>query len=305
MRPFTFVVVTDSHLSGKAHPQDDLWWNRVLVSRAGEILGNAVKEINARGADFVVHCGDLTNDALDASFRLAGEILRTLDPPFYFAPGNHDTEEAGGRAAANDILAARGRPLYRVERAGGWKMILIDSAYWSLRDGSVADYRVPARFVNMAVPDVEMDWLRAELDADGATPTLCFMHPFPAVRDSYPAKRMAGPYSMEMVEGFRKGSLAATAGVTALLKRYRCVKAVFSGHGHWHENLVEHGTLFCQTGALAEYPCEMRIVRVSDDRLETEVMGIGGGFSEMSLVKETGNAWVAGRDLDRCITHVF
>ena len=184
-------------------------------------------------------------------------------------------------------------------------MILIDAVYWTLKDGSVADYRVADRFVNMAVPEVEMNWLRAELDADAATPSLCFMHPFASIRESYPARKLAGPYPMEMIEEGCKESLACIAEVKALLKQHPCIKGVFSGHGHWHECLVEDGVLFCQTGALAEYPNEMRLVRVLDDRLETHVVGIGGGYSEMSYMEEVGTGWVAGREVDRRMTHIL
>jgi predicted phosphodiesterase len=304
MSGFSFIVVTDSHVSGKPDREDDFWWNRVLVSRGEEILREAVKEINARAPDFVVHCGDLTNDGHACSFRAAREALQGLTPRLHFAPGNHDSQEAESRGAMGEALGLDGGPCYDVVRIADWRVIVIDAVYWTLRDGTEAEYRVAGRFVNMTVPTLEMDWLRAELGADGDTPTLCFLHPFPCVREQYPAKKMAGPYGMDMVEGFRRGSVAATAEVKGLLGQHACVKAVFSGHGHWHECLVEDGVLFCQTGALAEYPCEMREVRVWDDRIETEVFGLGSDtYARMSYVEEAGNRWVAGREIDRRMTH--
>ena len=303
MATFSFIVFSDTHISGRECPSDDLWLNRILISRAQEILRKAVAEINARQVDFVVHCGDLTNDGYPASIRAAADILRELVPPLFFAPGNHDTEEAESRAVMDEAFGMEGGPLYRVARVAGWRMILIDAVYWTLKDGSVADYRVTDRFVNMTAPDVELDWLRAELDGDGETPTLCFMHPFAAARHAYPITKMAGPWAVGMLEGFREGSLAATAEVKQLLTQYPCVKGIFSGHGHWHEFLVEDGVFFCQTASLAEYPNEMRLARVCDGRIEMEIIGLGEEYSQMSYMPEIGNAWVAGCETDRCVSH--
>jgi len=306
MSSFSFAVMTDTHLSGATEAHDHFWWNRTLVSRSREILRDAVTDINTRGVDFVAHCGDLTDDGRASSFRVASEILADLLPPLYIAPGNHDTLEPDSRAALDEAFGLGGAPVYRVARVAGWRMIFIDAVYWSLKDGGVAGHRVTGRAVNMAIPDVEMTWLREELETDRETPALCFMHPFLSVREAYPATRMAGPYAMEMVEGFRKGSLACAAEVKAFLKKHACVKAVFSGHGHWHECLVEDGVLFSQTAALAEFPNEMRLVHVSDGRLEMEIIGIAGDkYQAMSYVQGIGNRWVAGRREDRCIRHAF
>ena len=103
-----------------------------------------------------------------------------------------------------------------------------------------------------------------------------------------------------------RGSLACTAKLKETLKKYPCVKGVFSGHGHWHECITEDDILFCQTGALADYPCEMRLVRVSNDALETEVLGLSDEqYAQRSYMEEVGNRWPAGRDNDRSMTRVL
>jgi len=305
---FSFIVMTDTHLTAEAAPSDSYWWNRILVSRSREILRDAVEQINARGADFAVHCGDLTNDGRVSSFRVASEILSELVPPLYLVPGNHDTRESYSRASLRAAFKLGGRPLYRVEHVAGWRIILIDAVHWTLEDGSIVDHRGHDRVANITIPDKEINWLRQELVADCRSPSLFFTHPFLAVRESYPSERMAGPdsiHSTELVAGLKSASLACTAQVKDLLKEYPCVKGVFTGHGHWHECLVEDGVLFCQTGALASFPTEMRLVRVSHDHLETEVIGIDPAYSQMSYVEEVGNRWVAGREQDRCIRHTF
>ena len=305
MSTFSFIVLSDTHVSGDECPSDDLWLNRILISRAQEILRKAVAEINARQVDFVVHCGDLTNDGRPSSIRAAADILRELIPPLFFAAGNHDTEQAESRVALGEAFGTQGERLCRVERLAGWRMILIDAVYWTLKDGSVADHRVADQFVNMTVPEMELDWLRRELDADGQTPTLCFMHPFATARHAYPITKMAGPWPVEMLEGFRAGSLACTAQVKKVLTRYPCVKGIFSGHGHWHECLMEDGVLFCQTASLAEYPNEMRLARVRDSNMEMEIIGLGEEYSRMSYMEEVGNSWVAGCKTDRCFSYAF
>ena len=306
---FSFIVLGDTHLAAEAAPSDTYWWNRILVSRSREILRDAVAQINACGVDFAVHCGDLTNDGRASSFRVASEILSELVPPLYIVPGNHDTRESGSRAALDAAFKLGGGPLYRIERVAGWRLIFIDAVHWTLEDGSVVDHRGFDRVAKITIPNKEIRWLREELASDCRTPSLCFMHPFLSVRESYPSERMADQNprdSMRMVEELKRGSLTCTAEMKKLLKEYACVKGVFSGHGHWHECMVEEGVLFCQTGALASFPNEMRLVRVSDDHLETEIIGISGAdYPKMSYMEEVGNRWVAGREEDRSIRHTF
>jgi 3',5'-cyclic AMP phosphodiesterase CpdA len=55
-------------------------------------LQAAIAWIRTEQPDFVAHLGDITADGMydPAEFRLADELLRTVDRPLYLLPGNHD-----------------------------------------------------------------------------------------------------------------------------------------------------------------------------------------------------------------------
>ncbi len=50
----------------------------------------AVQQINALGADFVIHKGDVSSEAEEQQFIDAQTIFSALDAPIYYARGNHD-----------------------------------------------------------------------------------------------------------------------------------------------------------------------------------------------------------------------
>jgi len=302
---FSFVVVTDSHVDVREEREDGYWWHKCLYTRSAELFEAAVREINVRKPDFVVHCGDLTNMSDEAGFREGVRIMKGLEMPFHFVPGNHDTYKSFARPLAKRLLGLGDGPFYRVERFRGWRLILLDSVYWRCKDGSVREEFLPEEYVDIAVPEEELAWLRGEFARDGETPTLCFTHTVMAVRESYPVSRLPGGEEVK-ARPVKLDEYVTCAEVTDLLAGERCVKGAFYGHGGWHDCIVRDGTLFCQTAELAEYPIEMREVRVFDDRLETEVFGpADGSFAEQSYVADWGNDWSRGRDEDRSMTHHF
>ncbi len=304
MSTFSFVILTDSHV--RAEPtEDSSWWNTLLVRQALEILSVAVKDANALNPDFVVHCGDLTDAADSLSFRAAGEVLRRLNCPLYFTPGNHDTHIDGSRDQAAKVLDVPGPPFYYTAVHKGWRLLFIDTAHWKYKDGSVHPYLDWDRYDDMYIPDSQVDWVRRELESDPDTPTLCFTHTPLALRDAYPGGSLPDGTPVDALPlEHLAGELCLNPKLKAVLAEHACIKAVFSGHGHWHECVVEGPTLYCQTAALAEYPNEFRRVHVSADRIEVQVVPLSrDGFPEMSYRPEAGNRWPAGRPQDRAFSH--
>jgi len=307
MSTFSFVVMTDTHVDVRAERSDGDWWNRMLTTRSDAILRAAVERINELAPDFVVHCGDLTTRSDEGSYRAAAEILGDLRMPFHFVPGNHDTYDPGARQVAAELFGLADSPfLHHVERIGGWRLIFIDSSWWLLKDGSVREHIAWDDVVDVETPEGELDWLRAQFAEDAETPTLCFSHPVLAFREGYPISRLPGGAPIQVTPTPLADQFSAWREVRAIIERESCVKGAFFGHGHWHDCLVEGGTLYCQTAAMVEYPCELRRVEVSPGRIETEVLGLDGtDFAKRSYVEEWGNRWVAGREEDRCIYHTF
>ena len=307
MSDFSFVIMTDTHVDVRPERSSGTWWNRMLTERSGEILSAAVAEINNRRPDFVAHCGDLTNVSDEASYREAARILGGLEMPFHFVPGNHDTYEPGARGLAGELFGLRDLPfLHSVQRLRDWRLIFIDSSWWLWKDGTIHEHIDRDNFIDVETPDEELEWLRREFDTDGETPTLCFAHAVMAFREGYPVSRLPQGKPVDTSPTPLADEFSAWRRLRALIEQQPCVKGVFFGHGHWHDCLVEDGTLYCQTAATVEYPCELREVKVSCDRIETAVFGLAGtDFAQQSYVEEWGNRWVAGREVDRRMTHHF
>ena len=304
MSDFSFTILSDSHVDVREDAEDGYWWNTMLVSRSREILATAVDDVNERGADFVVHCGDITNLSDPASYGAAFEILSHLDCPLYCVPGNHDTYLPDSRRLAAEHFGLQSPTLYRTVDIHGWRLVFIDAVYWLRKDGEVYESFDLEQHVDHAVPDFELDWLRGELDRDPDRPTMCFTHPVMASRDEYPVSRMPHGEPVTQRPFTLREYFGETESLRALIKRTPCIKAVFYGHGHCHDCIVEDGILYCQTASLIEYPNEIRQVRVSSQRIEVEVFPLSSGnFPESSYVPSGGNRWVAGRAADRRTSH--
>ena len=304
MSTFSFVIFTDSHLTVDPKAAEP-WWNAELLGRSSDILTVAVEDAVALEPEFVVHLGDVTDKADRDSFQVAGEILSKLNCTLHFTPGNHDTWTQGSRHVASELLQVSGPPMYRSVPYKGWRLLLIDSAYWMYQDGTIHPHIDWDRYKDIVVPPSQVEWIERELQRDPDTPTLCFIHVPLALREQYPPIILPPgcPSDTDPFELLVK-MLDLDRTLADKLSAHTCVKAVFSGHGHWHDCIVQDSTLFCQTAALVEYPCEFRKVTVWSDRLDVETVSLSrGDFPSLSLGSEARNTWTAGRPQDRTYSH--
>lgn len=309
MSDFMFLLVTDTHVDARQDVQDITWWHNMLYSRSIEILSTFVKDANEIRPDFVVHCGDLTNASDEKSFHTAFEILSGLKCPLYLVPGNHDTYEPGSRRLAAKLLGLNKASFFQSIEVDGWRMILIDGVYWVNKDGLVHEIYNPVESVDLITLDSELDAIRAELDRDSQTPTICFTHPVLKVRDAYAVPTDVDGVPLEHPKDMRD-RLANSGRITTIIDRYLCVKAGFCGHGHWNEVYFENcdnaagRKLYCQTSSLVEFPCEYRKVRVTNSRINVETLGLSEEkFANLSYLSSHGNRWTAGRPIDRSATN--
>jgi predicted phosphodiesterase len=90
LESFSFVQLCDPQLGMGEYEDDKARFEQ------------AVRQINALGADFVLICGDFVQHASDSSFADYIEIRNGLNVPFYEVPGNHDI----GRVPNDTTLAA-------------------------------------------------------------------------------------------------------------------------------------------------------------------------------------------------------
>ncbi|MHA1953923.1 MAG: metallophosphoesterase family protein, partial [Candidatus Heimdallarchaeaceae archaeon] len=77
-----FVLVSDTHIGGRF---DELMFNK------GIDIANYVE------ADYLIHCGDLTNDGTLAQYEIAKLYLERIkeEKTFLMVPGNHDVKNVG------------------------------------------------------------------------------------------------------------------------------------------------------------------------------------------------------------------
>ncbi len=97
----------------------------VLASVATKRL---IEEINRLPfpLDFVLHTGDIMTDATADEYEYTKDILRGINYPLYFIPGNHDSSEGIQRVLAGmDAI----KPTYDyVVEINGVQLVCVDSA---------------------------------------------------------------------------------------------------------------------------------------------------------------------------------
>jgi 3',5'-cyclic AMP phosphodiesterase CpdA len=98
-KSFRFVVLTDTHVSAPGKGVDGTWWNKVLGSQSQRIAESIIETITALSPDFIIHCGDFTEDSTMDSYHFGLEVMQQMGCPWYVVPGNHDTWATEVRSA--------------------------------------------------------------------------------------------------------------------------------------------------------------------------------------------------------------
>lgn len=319
-----FVILADTHFITPERSKAEWekyggqkgweWWNRCLLLRAPEIGAAIVETVSALKPDFVLHCGDLTEDSARESFELGCSILGKLPCPTYIAVGNHDNP--ADLVRHYQLPAERS---YYSREIGGLLVCVLDTCYYQYADGTTSsnydESRPGARYV---VPPHEMDWLRQELEHHADMPTVLVSHLAfafkPAYRKTkYPDTRpLLQPPEDELRAGLFPRMLSNYREVRALLKHHPQVKLALCGHWHLNDYLVEDGVGFCQTCGMNEYPFEFRLAEIKNGVLSMTTHGLNNpAFARESLITPPlisrglpieppgDNAWVAGEPADR------
>lgn len=226
-------------------------------ARETELYTLAIEATNRLGPDFVVNCGDMTNEAEDET--QLGELRRITaqlrdDIPMNWVPGNHDI--------GND-LTPESLALYR-ERYGE------DSYYFDHRASRFIVINSNIAFYPPTIPgewERLLEFLESALQGArdiGSAHALMFTH-HPLFLESADEED-----SLLAIPRERRRVLLD------LLHAYDA-DAVFSGH--WHTNsYARDGKLEVVTSAAVGYPLGndpsgFRIVKVFQDRIEHEYFG--------------------------------
>ncbi len=210
----TFAVITDTHYAvgadGRApHP---------YLARATETMA----EMQAAGAEFALHLGDLVNSfpgdpRFAAEVRLARAQLAASRMPIYAVPGNHDVGQkpslvSPGHAAQRvrqewvDGYLQQFRADYQAFDRAGCRVILLN-----------------AMLFNTSLPREQQQWDRLRADLDGAADLKVVLGLHVPVFWHRPDD--AGPGNYDVIDEPVRGKLLE------LILKHK-VRIVFSGHAH-------------------------------------------------------------------------
>jgi len=124
--PFRLAQISDCHV-----PADPGTSYRGLKADAG--LDAVLRAVADWGPDAVLITGDLSEEASEASYERLAEKVGQLGVPVCAIPGNHDLP---ARMQENFPYGPYDGPF--VFEAGGWKLLLLNSARAGRVDGSIA-----------------------------------------------------------------------------------------------------------------------------------------------------------------------
>jgi len=168
-------------------------------------LTAAVESVRSmpRQPDAVLVSGDLADNAADAEYDQARELLSSLQAPVYVLPGNHDDRRALRRHFG--LPGVDGDPVQYSVDLGGLRLVVLDTTRPGEDPGALDAER--------------LGWLDAELATAPQTPTLLAMHHPPLVTGVPALDEFGLPAADRRALG-------------EVLERHRHVARVVAGHVH-------------------------------------------------------------------------
>jgi Icc protein len=166
--------------------------------------------------DVVLATGDLVNNGGAGEYSVLRELLAPLPMPVYVIPGNHDERGALCNAFPDHAYLPRpGAPVHYVVEDLPVRLIGLDTVVPGATGG--------------ALDAAQLDWLDAQLAAQGDRATLIFMHHPPVA---------SGIRSMDAIAL----DAQSAANLGAVVSRYRHVELITCGHVHRAFQARWHGT---------------------------------------------------------------
>jgi Icc protein len=134
------IQITDSHL---------------LQDADGSVLGVPTRESLRRvlwnirqdypHSDFIIHTGDIADDAHPDSYRHLDQMVRDLNVPVVCIPGNHDDR----RAMTNGLVSGMVH-INRSARVGSWLIVALDTLVPNAEYGRLSDSELRRLAVDLA-----------------------------------------------------------------------------------------------------------------------------------------------------------
>jgi len=247
----TIVHLTDLHLSTKANGNVETPWthkimvggyklHRKCLGRTASLLEQAVQAINTRiQPDVVVITGDIVDRGSDeVAFEKARELIRQIQCPVIVAEGDHDV--AGKRHPFEQYFGERDG----VRTVKGHELLFIPFAPSQATLARLEGRTTGSRSKGLKV--------------------LC-MHRM--LRASPLMKKLSKKYCSTILSPSRDA-------VLAMLKDSDGQFLVLCGHSHTNYRKTDGNILHLCTSSLAEYPHELRIVKITDGKIANKVLRI-------------------------------
>jgi len=236
-----FVQMSDTHFSTVRESN-----SYKLLARSKSLIEDAIQQTNdMQNIDFVIFTGDLIDQPTVESFDEVMPIVKTLNVPWYFALGNHDTTDAGELTKSKMLtLLIANNPnqnfnslYYSFVPKKGFRVIVLDSV---IDENSVSLGHIPPE---------QMTFVENILKKSKKDVVLIFMH--------HP---LLEPFSSPTHKIDNANEFYA------LLEKYNMPIAVFSGHYHVTK-IIKHGHIISvSTPAVITHPHAFRAVKVSNNR---------------------------------------
>jgi len=228
-------LITDLHAHDIDSPLEGKW-----MTHTEERLATFTTAMNAWAPDFVIELGDFVNgwavfgvDPGDPAripdiLAWANGLYRQFDGPAYYVLGNHDLYNLDKKTIL-DILGIDAT--YYSFDVGTYHFVVLDVQYATDGSDLATTYTGVAGFV----PDPEMAWLRADLDASHL-PTIICVH-----------QRLD-----DFIEQWGRPTILNQAVVQQALAEDGDVIAVFQGHDHTNAHNVIDGIHYVTFEAMVD-----------------------------------------------------
>ncbi|MFP6616721.1 MAG: metallophosphoesterase [Candidatus Hydrogenedentota bacterium] len=293
-----FVQVSDPHLGSE---MDGQWNNGFICSMMPDVMRCLKGDLAKLEPDFILATGGIcSHQTRDAMFA-ARDLMDSLGFPYYPMGGNHDFVLEDSRAWFLEAFHAH-LPVQNTYYSFDHKNLHFSvlDAWWKWSDDSLSLVSEPKIAVTQKehlkgarweLPQEQLDWLHEDLKKNVDKPCIVSSH-YPAV----------GVPDRLRKNGLKDGGcLQNGKELIDLLHKHPQVRAIFAGHLHMHVIEKDDQLTHVATGALPEYPTEYRDMRVYEDRIEIETLGLSDpSFSARSLIP--GNDFTAGQPQDRTAT---
>lgn len=167
-------------------------------------LKSTVDAVNARAPDLVIHTGDVSHNAHDDEYQVAGEVMEDLRAPYYVIPGNKDERVPMVQVFTDHLKTTDGFIQYTLEDFPV-RIIMLDTVSADSNKGRICTQR--------------LEYATRELERNDPRPSLVFMHHTP-----FDVVEIPDPFQFEERNPVEQ--------LTAAFQHCKSLQAVYCGHVH-------------------------------------------------------------------------